>query len=114
MARSAGRLARRVPVPPTDDDVGRLTSDEIGQVGLTFLPRTLPDALDALEYANGPVDSVWGSLRAKNGHPEPFNLRILEIGNENGGEFPLEHSGATGTHVYYTQMTDQGAFDSDH
>ena len=43
------------------------------------------DSLDAIEYANGPVDSVWGSLRAKNGHPEPFNLRILEIGNENGG-----------------------------
>jgi alpha-L-arabinofuranosidase len=43
------------------------------------------DALDAIEYANGPVDSVWGSLRAKNGHPEPFNLRIVEIGNENGG-----------------------------
>jgi glutamine synthetase len=37
------------PGPPFDDDVGRLTSDEIGQVGLTFLPRTLPDALDALE-----------------------------------------------------------------
>lgn len=44
------------------------------------------DALDAIEYANGPVDSVWGSLRAKNGHPEPFNLKYLEIGNENGGE----------------------------
>lgn len=43
------------------------------------------DALDAIEYANGPVDSVWGSLRAKNGHPAPFNLRIVEIGNENGG-----------------------------
>lgn len=43
------------------------------------------DALDAIEYANGPVDSVWGSLRAKNGHPAPFNLKYLEIGNENGG-----------------------------
>ena len=43
------------------------------------------DALDAIEYANGPVDSVWGSLRAKNGHPTPFGLKYLEIGNENGG-----------------------------
>jgi alpha-L-arabinofuranosidase len=42
------------------------------------------DALDALEYANGPENSVWGSLRAKNGHPKPFNLKYLEIGNENG------------------------------
>jgi len=45
----------------------------------------IQDALDAIEYANGPVDSVWGSLRAKNGHPAPFNLRIVEIGNEDGG-----------------------------
>jgi alpha-L-arabinofuranosidase len=43
------------------------------------------DALDAIEYANGPVDSVWGGLRAKNGHPAPFNMKYLEIGNENGG-----------------------------
>ena len=44
------------------------------------------DALDALEYANGPVTSRWGSMRAKNGHPAPFNLKYMEIGNENGGD----------------------------
>lgn len=43
------------------------------------------DALDAVEYANGPVSSKWGAERAKNGHPKPFNLRYMEIGNENGG-----------------------------
>jgi alpha-L-arabinofuranosidase len=43
------------------------------------------DALDAIEYANGPVDSLWGGMRAKAGHPAPFNLIYLEIGNENGG-----------------------------
>ncbi|HEX8465816.1 MAG TPA: alpha-L-arabinofuranosidase C-terminal domain-containing protein [Abditibacterium sp.] len=43
------------------------------------------DALDAIEYANGPVTSKWGALRAKNGHPKPFNLKLLQIGNENGG-----------------------------
>jgi alpha-L-arabinofuranosidase len=43
------------------------------------------DALDAIEYANGPTDSIWGGLRAKNGHPAPFNLKYIEIGNENGG-----------------------------
>ena len=45
----------------------------------------IQDALDAIEYANGPAESVWGGLRARNGHPEPFHLRLLEIGNENGG-----------------------------
>jgi alpha-L-arabinofuranosidase len=43
------------------------------------------DALDAIEYANGPTDSIWGGLRARNGHPEPFGLKYIEIGNENGG-----------------------------
>jgi len=43
------------------------------------------DALDAIEYANGPADSTWGALRAKNGHPKPFNMKFIEIGNENGG-----------------------------
>jgi alpha-L-arabinofuranosidase len=43
------------------------------------------DALDAVEYANGPTNSTWGALRAQAGHPAPFHLRYLEIGNENGG-----------------------------
>jgi alpha-L-arabinofuranosidase len=46
----------------------------------------IQDALDAIEYANGPVTSVWGAIRAKNGHPKPFNMKYLEIGNENGQE----------------------------
>jgi alpha-L-arabinofuranosidase len=44
------------------------------------------DALDAIEYANGSENSVWGSIRAKAGHPKPFNLKYIEIGNENGGD----------------------------
>jgi len=46
------------------------------------------DTLDALEYANGPVTSRWGAERSKNGHPAPFNIKYVEIGNEN------EHEGA--------------------
>ena len=42
------------------------------------------DALDAIEYANGPATSKWGAVRAKNGHPAPFKLKYIEIGNENG------------------------------
>lgn len=47
----------------------------------------IQDALDAIEYANGPVTSKWGALRAKNGHPKPFNLKYVEIGNENGASW---------------------------
>ena len=39
--------------------------------------------LDVVEYANGSTDSKWGSMRAKAGHPEPFGLKYVEIGNEN-------------------------------
>lgn len=49
------------------------------------LDEWVQDALDAIEYANGPVDSTWGKVRAGNGHPEPFHLKYLEIGNENSG-----------------------------
>ena len=56
-----------------------------GAVIVPDLDEYLQDALDAIEYANGPADSKWGSLRAKAGHPAPFNLKYMEIGNENGG-----------------------------
>jgi alpha-L-arabinofuranosidase len=49
--------------------------DEMGPVRDGFL--------DVVEYANGPMDSQWGKLRAEAGHPEPFNLKYVEIGNEN-------------------------------
>lgn len=40
------------------------------------------DVLDLIEYANGPADSKWGALRAQAGHPEPFGLKYIGIGNE--------------------------------
>jgi len=43
------------------------------------------DALDLIEYANGDTNTTWGALRAANGHPAPYGLKLLEIGNENGG-----------------------------
>jgi alpha-L-arabinofuranosidase len=63
-------------------------------VPIDKMDEYVQDAVDAIEYANGPVTSKWGAVRAKNGHPAPFNLKYLEIGNENGGapyreRFPL-------------------------
>ncbi|MDE6553359.1 MAG: carbohydrate binding domain-containing protein [Muribaculaceae bacterium] len=43
----------------------------------------IQECLDALEYANGDVNTKYGRMRADNGHPEPFNLEYIEIGNEN-------------------------------
>ena len=52
----------------------------------------IDETLNALEYANGPVTSKYGALRAKNGHPAPFNIEYLEIGNENNQPNPREQS----------------------
>jgi len=40
------------------------------------------DALDEIEYVTGPATSKWGSLRAKAGHPAPFKMTYVEVGNE--------------------------------
>ncbi|KAI1396540.1 glycoside hydrolase family 51 protein [Hypoxylon fuscum] len=42
----------------------------------------IDDALDEIEFIRGPVDSKWGSVRAELGHPEPWKLEYVEIGNE--------------------------------
>lgn len=43
----------------------------------------IQDAIDAIEFCNGDETTVWGRKRIELGHPEPFNLRLMEIGNEN-------------------------------
>ncbi|MBC7330123.1 alpha-N-arabinofuranosidase [bacterium] len=52
---------------------------------LEKMDEWIEDALAAIEYAIGPTTSKWGALREKNGHPHPFKLRFVEIGNENWG-----------------------------
>ncbi len=49
------------------------------------------DALDLIEFANGDVDTKWGELRAKMGHPKPFNLKYLGVGNEQWGDIYGEY-----------------------
>ena len=67
----------------------------VGFVGQTCIFRQREDVpmeemgwvrdnfLDLVEYANGPADSQWGALRAQAGHPASFELKYIEIGNEN-------------------------------
>lgn len=54
-------------------------------VPMKRMQEWVQDALDLVEYARAPVDSKWGALRAAAGHPAPFKLNFMEIGNENGG-----------------------------
>jgi len=55
-----------------------------GQKGLPLaeIPSYIQEVFDLIEYANGPATSVWGAQRAAAGHPAPFNLQYLAIGNE--------------------------------
>jgi alpha-L-arabinofuranosidase len=56
------------------------------------LDEYIQDALDLVEFANGPVDSKWGKVRADMGHPEPFNLKYLGVGNEQW-DYDEQHGG---------------------
>ncbi len=57
---------------------------------LDQLEPYIQDALDLIEFANGPVSSTWGAKRAAMGHAEPFNLKLLGVGNEQWGPEYIE------------------------
>lgn len=59
-------------------------------VPLEDLDPYVQDALDLIEFANGSTESKWGKIRAEMGHPEPFNLKYIGIGNEQWGPEYIE------------------------
>ncbi|MBM6883266.1 alpha-L-arabinofuranosidase C-terminal domain-containing protein [Bacteroides caecigallinarum] len=62
---------------------------EDAHVKVCDLQPYIQDALDLIEFANGATNTKWGGLRAEMGHPEPFNLKFIGIGNEQWGpEYP--------------------------
>ena len=79
-----------VPVPVVPAAVSCQNSGgtwRIGGTGQRAMPMSelddyIQEILDLIEWANGPVSSTWGSIRAAAGHPEPFNLQYIGIGNE--------------------------------
>ncbi|WP_406491684.1 carbohydrate binding domain-containing protein [Streptomyces sp. NBC_01604] len=65
-----------VPALVTGCGQNKATDDE------ALLERHIQDALDLIEFANGPVTSTWGKKRAQMGHPKPFHLTHVGVGNE--------------------------------
>ncbi|GAA2502276.1 alpha-L-arabinofuranosidase C-terminal domain-containing protein [Winogradskya humida] len=65
-----------VPALVTGCGQNRATDDP------ALLRRHIQDTLDLIEFANGPVTSTWGRVRAKMGHPRPFGLTSIAVGNE--------------------------------
>lgn len=75
------------PVPVVPAGVCCQNSDHQGGTGQRGLPVDamadyVQEVLDLIEYANGPVTSKYGAMRAAAGHPDPFNLKYLGVGNE--------------------------------
>ena len=65
-------------------------NDESAHVPMDELQPYINDCLDLIEFANGPVTSKWGKVRADMGHPAPFNMKYIGVGNEQWGEFYYE------------------------
>ena len=64
-------------------------NDSKAHVAVCDLDSYIQDALDLIEFANGDVNTTWGKVRADMGHPAPFNLQFIGIGNEQWGkEYP--------------------------
>ena len=59
-------------------------------VAVADLEPYIQDAVDLIEFANGNINTKWGKVRAEMGHPEPFNLKYLAVGNEQWGEGYVE------------------------
>lgn len=75
------------PLPVIPAAVSCQNSGHTGGTGqqclpLADMPAYIQDVFDLIEWANGPVTSTWGAKRAAAGHPEPFGLRYLGVGNE--------------------------------
>ena len=57
-------------------------NDDSANVPYDQLQPYIQDCLDLIEFANGPANSQWGKIRAEMGHPEPFNMKFIGVGNE--------------------------------
>jgi alpha-L-arabinofuranosidase len=60
---------------------------ESAHVPLNDLGPYIQDCLDLIQFANGDTTTVWGKKRAEMGHPAPFNMKMIAVGNEQWGEF---------------------------
>ncbi len=71
----------------SDDDFEAWLDTVAYRPGTDEFTNYAQDVLDLIEYANGDAQTTyWGALRAANGHPEPFNIHYLGLGNENWGD----------------------------
>jgi alpha-N-arabinofuranosidase len=75
-------------------------------VPMDQLDPYIQDALDLVEFANGKADSKWGKVRVQMGHPAPFNLKMIGVGNEQWGTQYIERyiSFSKAIHAKYPEI----------
>lgn len=86
------------PLYVTNIGIGHDWKAEIDSIG-----EYIQDALDFIEFANGDETTTWGKKRIELGHEEPFNLTLLEIGNENN---PMGNDVDNGYYLRYQKFHD--------
>lgn len=117
--------AKPLPVVPAgvccQNSGGSLTGiGNEGQCGLPVeeMPSYVLEVLDLIEWANGPVTSIWGAKRADAGHPAPFDLEYLGVGNEDRitpvfkERFQMIHEAVKARHPEITVIGTVGPFHS--
>lgn len=77
--------AKPLPVIPAGFDPHTQNAAPMGE-----MQEWIEEALDLIEFANGPAESRWGAIREKMGHPKPFGMEYLAIGNEEQGNLFFE------------------------
>ncbi len=82
------QLAEDLGAEPMYVFTAGIFSDDCCKLPIIYTPLdsmsvVINDCLDFLEYCNGAVSTRWGAVRAKNGHPAPYNLHYVQIGAEN-------------------------------
>ena len=82
------------PVYVTSAGISETPGSErwFGICPLDKMQPIIDDILDLIQYCNGPPSTKWGAKRAMNGHPAPYYLKYIEIGNENGRETAYEYN----------------------
>ncbi|QIX60438.1 alpha-L-arabinofuranosidase [Hymenobacter sp. BT18] len=75
---------------PMSSTAGGPNAGNDPNTGDPTLDTFIQDAIDLIEFANGPATSPWGAKRVAMGHPAPFNLKMIGIGNEQWGPQYLE------------------------
>lgn len=76
--------AEPVPIVASGVPCGYFSKGSKDAVPMEDMAAYTQDILDLIEWANGPADSEWGRKRTEAGHPAPFNLKYLGVGNEEG------------------------------